>query len=69
MCFREFSLALSDDLEGWDGAGGEAKEGENVCIIMADLHCCMVETNTTSQQLKNFKFKNRKKKCMLFVDS
>ena len=49
--------------------GGGAKEGENVCILMADLHCCMVETNTTLQQLKNFKFKNRKKKCMLFVVS
>ena len=50
---------------------GEAKEGENVCIIMADLHCCMVETNTTLQQLKNFKFKNRKKKnacCLLSPD-
>ena len=41
--------------------GREAKEGENVYIIMADLHCCMVETNTTLQQLKMFKFKNRKK--------
>ena len=49
---------------------GEAKEGENVCIIMADLHCCMVETNTTLQQLKNFKFKNRKKNacCLLTPD-
>ena len=25
----------------------EAQEGGDVCIIMADLHCCMAETNTT----------------------
>ena len=24
--------------------GKEPKEGQNVCITMADLHCCMVET-------------------------
>ena len=26
--------------------GREAPEEDNVCIIMADLHCCKVETNT-----------------------
>ena len=34
------------DLEGW-GAGREAQEGGTIGIIMADLHCCMAETNTT----------------------
>ena len=31
------------------GAGGEEgdSEGGDTCIIMADLHCCMAETNTT----------------------
>ena len=27
--------------------GRETGEGGNVCIIMADLHCCMAETSTT----------------------
>ena len=27
-------------------AGREAPEEDNVCIIMADLHCCKAETNT-----------------------
>ena len=29
---------LCDNLEGWDGVGGEREiqEGENICIIMAD---------------------------------
>ena len=35
------------DLEGWDGEGREALKGEDVCIIMANSHCCMVETDTT----------------------
>ena len=28
-------------------SGKEAQEGGNICIFMADSHCCMVETNTT----------------------
>ena len=28
------------------GEGREAREGREVCIIMAHLHCCTVETNT-----------------------
>ena len=27
--------------------GREAQEEGDMCIIMADLHCCMIETNTT----------------------
>ena len=44
LCNRKPSLALCDDLEGRDGEG----EGGSVCMIMADLHCCMAETNTRS---------------------
>ena len=29
------------------GAGREAQEGRGMSIIIADLHCCMAETNTT----------------------
>ena len=29
------------------GEGREAQEDGDICIIMADLHCCMEETNTT----------------------
>ena len=40
---------LYDDLEVGDGIGGgrEAQEGEDICIIMTDLHCYMAETITT----------------------
>ena len=39
---------LCDNLEGWDGVGNERKvqEEEDICVRMADSHCCMVETNT-----------------------
>ena len=38
---------LCDDLNGWNGGGREAREGEDVRIIMADLPYCMAETGTT----------------------
>ena len=40
---------LCDDLEGWDGGGwdGGSKGRGSMCILMADLHCCMAETNTS----------------------
>ena len=40
---------LCDDLEGGDGVGGgrEVQEGGDICILMADSHCCMAETNIT----------------------
>lgn len=46
---REPSLVLCDDLEGRDGGGegGKGGEGGNVCLIMADSHCCIAETNVT----------------------
>jgi len=28
------------------GEGREDQEGGDICIIMADFHCCMAETNT-----------------------
>ena len=42
-------VVLCDNLEGWDGleGGRESQEGGDICIPMADLYCCMVETNTT----------------------
>lgn len=44
----ELSLMLCDNLEGWDGVGGggEAPEGGDTCIPMADSHYT-TETNTT----------------------
>jgi hypothetical protein len=27
--------------------GERAQEGGDICVFMADLHCCMAETNTT----------------------
>ena len=38
-----------DDPEGWDAMGGarEAHEGGGTCILMADSHSYMVESNTT----------------------
>ena len=43
---------LWDDPEGRDGSGYEmeGQEGGDICILMADLHCYMAETNTTSKQ-------------------
>ena len=40
---------LCDNLEEWDGVedGGDVQEGGDMCILMADSHCCMAEANTT----------------------
>ena len=42
-------LVLCDDLEGWGGVGDrkEVQDREDICILMADWHCCMAETHTT----------------------
>lgn len=37
---------LWDDLEK-GGMGNGAQEGGDVCIPIADSHCCAAETNTT----------------------
>ena len=34
-----------DDLEGWDWGGVRA--GGDICVPVADSHCCTAETNTT----------------------
>ena len=40
---------LCDNLEGWDGVGGEreVQEGGDICILMTASHCCTPETNIT----------------------
>ena len=40
---------LRDNLEGWDGVWGgrEVQEGGDICILIDDSHCCLVEINTT----------------------
>ena len=42
-------MVLCDNLEEWDGVedGGDVQEGGDICILMADSHCCMAETNIT----------------------
>ena len=38
---------LSDDPRGgMRGGGREAQEEGDICILMADSHCCTAETNT-----------------------
>ena len=46
---QEAQLVLCDNLEGWFGMGSgrEIQEGGDICMIMADAHYCVVETNTT----------------------
>ena len=46
---QEAQLVLCDNLEGWFGMGSgrEIQEGGDICMIMADAHHCVVETNTT----------------------
>ena len=41
-------MVLCDNLEEWDGVedGGDVQEGGDMCILMADSHCYMAETNT-----------------------
>ena len=50
MQYRELSLVLSDDLVGKDGVGDgmQAQEAGDICILIADSHCCTTETNITS---------------------
>ena len=37
------------------GDGREAQEEGETCVVMADLHCCTAETNTTLVNLKKKK--------------
>ena len=45
---KEPSLALCDDLKGWDEVGGAegTQQGGNICTLMIDLSCCTARTNT-----------------------
>ena len=40
MCLRKLKQGLSNNLEGWDGAGDgrESQKGADICIPMADSH-------------------------------
>ena len=41
---------LSDNLEGWDGGGGE-REAQEAAQPTADSHCCTAATNNIVKQL------------------
>ena len=43
LCHKELSSVLRDDLDGRDGK----RVGGDICILIADSHCCTEETNTT----------------------
>ena len=50
LYLREFSLVLCDSIEGRDGeqwGACAAHGGGDICVLRADPHCCMVETNRT----------------------
>ena len=56
-----------DNLEGWDGVGGEGdiQERKDICILMADSCFCVAETNTTLES--NYTpVKNKFKKINFF---
>ena len=40
---RELILVLCDNLEGWDGVGVRFRRERNICVLVADSHCCMEE--------------------------
>ena len=42
----ELSRMLCDDLDGWDAAGEEGREGGDICLLIlgADSLCCTAET-------------------------
>ena len=66
---------LYDNLEDWHRVGrwGEVQKVRDVCILMADSHCCMAETNITLYSncppiIKNkITFNNKKKMRSLFL--
>ena len=43
---QKAQLSARDDLEEEEGAR-EAQEGGDICIHIADSHCCTAGTNTT----------------------
>ena len=41
------SSMLCDDPEGWDeGEWGKVEEGGDICVLVDDSCCCMVDANT-----------------------
>ena len=67
---------LCDELEGWDGGRGgrEVQEGGDMCIFMADSHCCMATRHCKAIifQLKinskiSLKVQSRSSPIMVFV--
>ena len=39
---------LCDNEDGWVGVGGgrEGQEEEDICVLVADSHCCTAEIST-----------------------
>ena len=52
-----------DDLDGWDGVG-EAQEGGDLCMRMADSLPCIAETNTTFKAIILKKKKSYSRKLL-----
>ena len=43
---RELNPMLCDNLEGWDGVREKVQGGGDMCVLVANLCCCMAEVNT-----------------------
>ena len=37
---------LYDNLEGWDGVREKVQDGGDMCVLVANLCCCIAEINT-----------------------
>ena len=48
-CMTQGTQSRANSLEGWRWAGGrrEVQEGEDICMPMGNLCCCMAEKNIT----------------------
>ena len=46
LLYQTGSVAIGDDLEGWD-RGSRRRGYIHIYVVMANLHCCTAETNTT----------------------
>ena len=49
-CIAQGAQLSALNLKGWDGGGRagvrKAQEGRDMCVVIADTHCCTAETNT-----------------------
>ena len=43
---RELNPVLCDNLEGRDGGREKVQDGGDLCVLVANLCCCMAEANT-----------------------